>query len=354
MIYHFALWIRHLYPKFNFIHYISFRIIASLLSSLSLSLYLGPWFIALSKTFFRSQAREYTPANHQAKNDMPTMGGLFIITTVIISTLLWTNLYNPQVWTVISCLIMFSGIGLLDDMQKIKTKKGISSLTKFSLQIGAAALTLLLWSYTGSLSTDICIPFFKNSMPDLGYFFFLWAGFILVGTSNAVNLTDGLDGLAIGSLIINFGTFCILTYLAGHQLLANYLYIPFTGTSELAIVSSSLVGASLGFLWYNTYPAQIFMGDVGSLGLGAVLALMALMSKQELLLPLTGGLFMAETLSVIVQVLSLRYLGKRMFKMAPIHHHFELIGWQESKITIRFSIITLVLCLIALMTLKIR
>ncbi len=354
MIYHVALWMRHFSPIFNVVHYVSFRGMAALLTSLSLSLWLGPWFIALSGKFFRSKARAYTPKSQQPTNEMPTMGGIFIITTVVASVLLWTNLLNPQVWIVLFCLISFASIGLLDDVTKIKSRKGIDSKTKFILQLTASAITLGLWWYSGGVSTELCIPFFKQYVPNLGLLFFVWAGFILVGTSNAVNLTDGLDGLAIGSLIVSFGTFSVITYLAGHQKLAEYLHIPFAGSSELSIIGSALVGASLGFLWYNTYPAQIIMGDVGSLGLGAVLGLMALMSKQELLLPLIGGLFVIETLSVIGQVLSLRYLGRRMFRMAPIHHHFELVGWQESKITTRFSIISLVLSLIALMTIKLR
>ena len=345
MVYHIALWMRHFSPVFNVVHYVSFRVMAALLTSLSLSLIFGPWFIRLSGRLFRSKVRAYTPESHQVKNDMPTMGGIFIIMTVIAAALLWTNLYSKQVWIVLLCMIMFAGIGLLDDLSKIKSKKGINSGTKFKLQVAAAALTLFFWWLSGDMRTDLCLPFFKYYAPDLGYLFLLWAGFIIVGSSNAVNLTDGLDGLAIGSLIINFGTYSIITYLAGHQKLAEYLHIPFVGTSELSII---------GFLWYNTYPAQIFMGDVGSLGLGAALALMALMSKQELLLPVIGGLFVIETLSVIGQVLSLRYLGRRMFRMAPIHHHFELMGWQESKITIRFSIISLVLSLIGLMTIKLR
>lgn len=354
MIYHLSSWLTDVHPLFNVVHYISVRSMAALLTSLSLSLILGPAFIKLSGKFFRSKVRPFTPETHQAKNDMPTMGGLFIVTTVFISTLLWTNITNCQVWIVMCCMLMFSGIGLLDDIKKIRHRKGISSRTKFLLQLTAAACTLGLMWYCNELSTYLCLPFFKNYLPDLGLFFFAWAVFVLVGTSNAVNLTDGLDGLAIGSLIANFGTYSIITYLAGHHGLAQYLNIPFAGTSELTIIGSSLVGASLGFLWYNTYPAQIFMGDVGSLGLGATLALMALMSKQELLLPLVGSLFVVETLSVIVQVLSLRYLGRRMFRMAPIHHHFELLGWQESKITIRFSIISFVCSLLALMTIKLR
>jgi len=204
------------------------------------------------------------------------------------------------------------------------------------------------------IDTTISFPFFKSLQPDLGWFFIAWVMFILVGTSNAVNLTDGLDGLAIGSLMPNFATFSIICYLAGHYKIANYLHIPFAGSAEIAVLGSILVGASLGFLWYNAYPAQIFMGDVGSLALGSGLALMAIMAKQELLLPIAGGLFMVETISVMMQVFSFKYLGRRIFKMAPIHHHFELLGWPESKITVRFGIISLILCLLALVTLKLR
>jgi len=205
-----------------------------------------------------------------------------------------------------------------------------------------------------SFSTELIFPFFKHCRPDLGLFFIPWAVFILVGCSNAVNLTDGLDGLAIGSLLPNFATFTLICYLAGHYGIAHYLQIPFAGTAEIVVIGAILIGASLGFLWYNAYPAQIFMGDVGSLALGAGLALMAIMAKQELLLSISGGLFVLETVSVMVQVLSVRYLGKRIFKMAPIHHHFELLGWPESRITTRFGIISLVLCLLALITLKLR
>ena len=210
------------------------------------------------------------------------------------------------------------------------------------------------WLWLTGASTTLCVPFLKGINPNLGILFVPWAVFIIVGCSNAVNLTDGLDGLAISSLIPNFATFSIICYLAGHVKLSSYLHIPFADSAEITVLGATLVGASLGFLWYNTYPAQIFMGDVGSLALGSALGFMALLAKQELLLAISGGLFVVETLSVIIQVWSFRYLGRRLFKMAPIHHHFELLGWQESKITVRFGIISLILCLITLMTLKMR
>lgn len=354
MLYHIALYFKPHFSALNVVHYISFRAMAALLSSLALSLYSGPWFIGISKRLFRTKVRPFTPESHQAKNDMPTMGGIFIIGIVLLTVLLWGNLVRPQIWIALICLVSFAGIGLLDDVAKLTDSKGVSAKVKFGLQFMVAAVVAMLWMRYVGPSTQISFPFFKHLHPDLGLLFIPWVMFVLIGTSNAVNLTDGLDGLAIGALISNFGTFALICYIAGHGVISHYLQIPFAGTGEMAVVGASLVGASLGFLWYNTYPAQIFMGDVGSLGLGAVLAFMALASKQELLLPIAGGLFVVETLSVIVQVLSYKFLGRRMFKMAPIHHHFELQGWQESKITVRFCIVSFVLCLIALMTLKLR
>lgn len=353
MLYHFFFYLKKIFPICNVVHYISFRAMAGLLTSLFFSLIFGNRFIETSKRVFRSKAREWTPLQHRQKDDMPTMGGIFILLTVIINCLLWCDLQKGAVWIFIFCLTLFGAIGLWDDWMKIKNKKGIASKQKFLLQIGAATCVMLMLTVYG-LSSTIVFPFFKNLHPDIGIFFIPWGIFILVGVSNAVNLTDGLDGLAIGSLIWNFATFSIIAYLAGHYAIARYLHIPFAGSSEVAIIGSILVGASIGFLWYNAYPAQIFMGDVGSLALGAALALMALMAKQELLLVLAGGLFVVEALSVIVQVLAYKYTGKRVFKMAPIHHHFELLGWQEAKITVRFGIISCILCLLTLMTLKLR
>ena len=353
MIYYIAQLAKTAFPICNVVHYVSFRALAALVTALGVSLCLGPIFIAHSGEFFKSKARPYTPENHQKKN-MPTMGGIVMVLAVLVAMLLWSNLVKPQVWIAMLCMMSFAAIGCWDDVSKLSSGKGISAALKFSLQIAAAALVVGVWFYYENPSTALVFPFFKNIHPELGLLFIPWAMFILVGTSNAVNLTDGLDGLAVGTLISNFATFSVIAYVAGHVKLATYLQIPFAGSAEMVIVSASLIGASLGFLWFNTYPAQIIMGDVGSLGLGAVLAFIVLVSKQELLLMIAGGLFVAETLSVIVQVLSMRFLKRRMFKMAPIHHHFELIGWPESKITIRFYIISFVLCLIALMTLKLR
>ena len=335
------------------VHYVSFRVMASLLTALILSFIFGSWFIGQSSRF-RSKVREYVPESHQVKNETPTMGGIFVLLTTIVTGLLWCNLSDYAVWIFLLCLIGFATIGFWDDWNKIRHRKGIKESHKFRAQVSIALIVACLWYFLIAPPTEVCVPFFKNFSPELGLLLIPWAAFILVGTSNAVNLTDGLDGLAIGSLLLNFGTFTIVCYLAGNYAFAHYLHIPFTQTAEITILGATLVGASLGFLWYNTYPAQVFMGDVGSLALGAGLALMALMARQELLLPVAGGLFVIETLSVIAQVLSFRYLGRRIFKMAPLHHHFELLGWQEAKITTRFGIITFILCLLALMTLKLR
>lgn len=354
MIFHLSEYLVQYYSAFNVVHYVSFRAIASLLTALILSFIFGNWFIEKFRAITSSQTRQYTPESHKLKGSMPTMGGIFILWVVLVTTLLWNNLADPLVWLFLMCLYFFGLIGFWDDWSKINYKKGIPESKKIYAQVIAGLIVALSWFLLVNPSTAVTIPFFKNWYPDLGLLFIPWVVFVLVGTSNAVNLTDGLDGLAIGSLISNFATFSVICYLAGHIGIAHYLNIPFAGTAEIAVIGATLVGASLGFLWYNAYPAQIFMGDVGSLALGAGLAFMALLAKQELLLPLAGGLFMLETLSVMLQVFYYKRYKKRLFKMAPIHHHFELLGWQESKITVRFGIISLILCLLALLTLKLR
>jgi phospho-N-acetylmuramoyl-pentapeptide-transferase len=282
------------------------------------------------------------------------MGGIFILVVCILNTLLWNNLTKANVWMFLACITSFGLIGFLDDYFKLYKKKGISAKLKFILQFSVATVLMVTWYFYTNPNTQLCVPFFKNLTPVLGWFIIPWGIFLLVGSSNAVNLTDGLDGLATGPLMANLATFSIIAYLAGHKHFARYLHIPFSNSAEITIICATLVGALLGFLWYNTYPAQIFMGDVGSLALGASLGFVALATRQELLLPIAGGIFVMETLSVIIQVGSFRLLGKRMFKMAPIHHHFELLGWKEAKITVRFWIVSIILSLIALMTLKIR
>lgn len=354
MLYHLSIALQDYLSFFNIFRYVSVRVIAALLSSLFLSFLFGSWFIKTSQRNFRSKVREWVPGTHLKKNNTPTMGGLLILMIFIINTFLWCNLKKVNVWLFILCLAGFGLIGFLDDFKKIKFNKGISAKFKFCFQVLIALIVVGLWYFLVSPSTVLCIPFFKNFTPHLGWLLIPWGAFIIVATSNAVNLTDGLDGLAAGPLIFNYSTFSVIAYLAGHKYFAGYLYIPFTNTAELTVIGATLVGALLGFLWYNAYPAQIFMGDVGSLALGSGLALMALMVRQELLLIIAGGIFVIETLSVIVQVFSFKVFGKRVFRMAPIHHHFELLGWNEAKITIRFWIVSIVLSLITLLTLKIR
>jgi phospho-N-acetylmuramoyl-pentapeptide-transferase len=354
MFYHASLALRSSYHMFNMVHYTTFRALAALLTALAFFLLMGPGFMRWSERLFKSYPRNYTPERHKAKNGIPTMGGILILFVVLLTVFLWCNLLKSELWIILICLVGFAGIGFWDDCSKIWYKKGISEGLKFKLQWFVGLIIGCLWFYICHPATTLCPPFFKEMNPDIGYFFIVWVAFILVAVSNAVNLTDGLDGLAIGSLIPNFASFSLILYVAGHAAFASYLCIPFTENAEIAIVGAALVGASLGFLWYNAYPAQVFMGDVGSLSLGAGLGLMALMAKQEFLLVISGGLFVVETLSVIMQIFFYKKWHKRLFRMAPLHHHFELLGWPESTITIRFAIVTFVLCIIALMTLKMR
>ena len=354
MIYHLAHLFQGTYSWLNVIHYISFRSIAALISALVMSLMFGNRFIDLSKRLFKAKARPFTPASHREKDDIPTMGGLFILGIVIVNMLLWCNWDKSEMWIFILTLSGFGAIGLIDDLCKIWHKVGIKARTKLFLQILVSTIVAVSWYAVKQPDPIICVPFFKSFSPYLGVLFIPWIIFLLIGTSNAVNLTDGLDGLAIGTLISNFTVFALVGYLAGHKTFADYLHIPFAGTSEIAVIGAIFIGASLGFLWFNAHPAQIFMGDVGSLALGGALAMMAIMPRQELLLAIAGGMFVVEAVSVITQLSSWRLYRKKLFKMAPIHHHFELLGWKEPKITVRFNIISFILCLLALVTLKLR
>jgi len=354
MIYHLAQVLQEYVSVCKVVHYVSFRAMASLLTSLLLSLLFGQQFIDFSKAMFQTTVRPFAPESHKVKSDTPSMGGCFILLIVLLNMFLWCDWTKPELWIFTLVLTGFGAIGFIDDLYKMWYQKGLYPRQKFALQVVTAVVVVLSWIYAKNPSYEICVPFFKNFSPDIGYLIVPWLVFVIVAMSNAVNLTDGLDGLAIGTLLSNFGVFSIVAYLAGHVSFASYLHIPFTGSSEVTIIGAVLIGASLGFLWFNAHPAQIFMGDVGSLSLGATLAMMAIVSKQELLLPIAGGLFVFEVLSVIGQYSSLRLSGKRLFKMAPIHHHFELMGWQEPKITVRFNIISIVLALLTLMTLKLR
>ncbi|MBP7854436.1 phospho-N-acetylmuramoyl-pentapeptide-transferase [Candidatus Babeliales bacterium] len=339
---------------YNLLHYVSIRAILSLISTFLMSLFFGKKFIDFSRQTFQNQARAFTPANHQIKGKTPTMGGVFIILVSIINILIWSDCSKSEPWLICATLLLFGSIGLLDDLHKVWHKKGIYPKLKFRMQIICSLIIAILWIWLKNPDPIIYIPIFKHATIYAGYFFIPWIMFVLIGTSNAVNLTDGLDGLAIGTLLLNFSFFTGVAYLAGHAEFASYLQMPLTGCCELVIAGATLIGASLGFLWFNAHPAQIFMGDVGSLSLGATLAIMALITRQELLLPITGGIFVAETVSVIVQIFSIKIFGKKVFKMTPLHHHFEIMGWPEFKITLRFYIITLLLCILTGIILKIR
>lgn len=341
-------------PDVYFLDYITVRAAGAMLTSLLLSLLFGNFFITWSKRLFTTTARAFTPDTHRVKDNIPSMGGAFILVIVAMTVLLWSDLQKPDAWLILMSLFGFGFIGLLDDLSKVWYKQGISARLKMSLQIIIGLLVVGAWLWTKQPDMHVWVPCLKDLHPDLGWFFVLWALLVIVGASNAVNLTDGLDGLAIGTLITNFVVFGVISYVAGHALFADYLHIAYTHTAEVAIICSMLIGASLGFLWFNAHPAQVFMGDVGSLSLGATLGLMALMTKQELVLVISGGMFVLEAMSVMVQLFFLKNFKKRIFKMAPIHHHFEMLGWHEPKITMRFNIISVILALVALLTLKIR
>lgn len=354
MLYHLALSFQKTVSFCNVVHYVSFRSMAALLTSFFMSLLLGQKFINFSAKFFQSGVRPFTPDSHKSKGKTPTMGGCFILFVVLVNIFVWCNLQNSDIWALIATLVGFGLIGFLDDLSKLYCQLGLYPRQKFLMQVVVAMFIAIGWIYFKDPSDVLCVPFLKDFLPSLGYLFIPWIVFILVGTSNAVNLTDGLDGLAIGTLLSTFSVFSVVAYLTGHVAFASYLNIPFAASSEVSIVGGILIGVSMGFLWFNAHPAQIFMGDVGSLSLGATLAMMAIISRQELLLPIAGGMFVLEALSVMSQCIARKYYNTKIFKMAPIHHHFELLGWKEPKITVRFNIISMMLCLIALMTLKLR
>ncbi len=343
---------------FNVFKYTSFRIILAALTSLFICFTLGPWMIGkLHKLQIGQTIRDDGPKSHMVKTGTPTMGGTLILFAVILSTLLWADLTNTYIWIVLAITASYGAIGFYDDYKKIVQKDSVGLRGKYKL--GLQLLISLVIGYilfiSKDFSTTITIPFLKNVVPDLGAFYILFAMFVISGSSNAVNLTDGLDGLAIGPIIITAATYLLFAFLVGHVKFANYLQIQFiAGANELSVFCAAIVGSGLGFLWFNTYPAQVFMGDVGSLALGGALGTLAIITKQELVLAIVGGVFVLETVSVIVQVASYKMTGKRVFQMAPIHHHFELKGWAEPKIIVRFWIITIILALVAVSTLKLR
>jgi phospho-N-acetylmuramoyl-pentapeptide-transferase len=359
----------------NVIQYVTFRTAAGTLTALLISLLFGPALIRRLQEFQIGQhIREEGPKSHQAKAGTPTMGGVLIVASIILPTLLWANLRNPFVWLVVLSTLAYGAIGFADDYLKIRHKRnlGLTGKQKMTLQFFVAFLigfTLLYLADRKLYSTAMNVPFFKSLRPDLvidslmsspvfflGFLpFLIFVAFLIVGSSNAVNLTDGLDGLAIGCTLIASTALTALTYVSGHATLSKYLEIQnIDGVSEVTIFCGSMVGASLGFLWYNAHPAEVFMGDVGSLALGGAIGTVAVVIKQELLLPFVGGVFVIEALSVMLQVASFKLRGKRIFRMAPIHHHFELMGWMESKVIIRFWIAALIFALLSLSTLKLR
>jgi len=358
MLYHLLYTLHVKFSVFNVFRYITFRTVLAILSALVISFFLTPFMIKKFNVWkIKSDKREDVPDRHTEKQGTPTMGGFVILISTIIPTLLWSDLSNYYVWVVTFALLSFGGIGFMDDIKKLKNErgKGVPGRTKLIFQI---FFTLVIGAFLylkGGLITGLTVPFFKNVTPDLGIFYILLCMFIVVGASNGVNLTDGLDGLAIGPALTVCSTFMLFAYLAGNVKFAQYLQIFYVkGAGELTILCGAMLGAGIGFLWYNTYPAELFMGDTGSLSLGASLAVIAIIIKQEILLVIAGGIFVIETLSVIIQVLSFKCRGKRVFRMAPIHHHYELKGWNEGKIVVRFWIISFILALLALSTLKLR
>jgi phospho-N-acetylmuramoyl-pentapeptide-transferase len=345
----------------NVTRYITFRTAAASLTALAISLLLGPWMIAKLRAFQIGQViRKEGPQSHRAKAGTPTMGGLLILAAAIGPTLLWADLANFYIWVAVLATCAFGAVGFTDDYLKIarRSHHGLRPRYKLGLQVLVAVgvgLALMALADNDLYNTRLIFPFFKNLIPDLGWFYVVFAVLVLVGATNAVNLTDGLDGLAISTFGVAAAAYTALAYVTGHAVLADYLLlVRFAPAGELTVFCGSLVGASLGFLWYNSYPAEVFMGDVGSLALGGALGTVAILIKQELLLPIVGGVFVIEALSVIVQVASFKLRGRRVFKMAPLHHHFELSGWSEPKVNTRFLILSVIFALFSLTTLKLR
>lgn len=355
-----AEYLEQYYSFFGMFSYLTLRSILSILTALCVGLWLGPVVIRRLQLMQIGQTvRDDGPQSHLSKSGTPTMGGVIILASIAVSTLLWARLDNAYVWLVLFVLASFGTIGFVDDYRKVvrKDPKGLIARWKYIWQsVVAIAVAAFLYKYAAAEHyTQLIVPFFKDFMPQLGIFFVVFSYFVIVGSSNAVNLTDGLDGLAIVPTILVAAAFAIIAYLTGNVNFSAYLFLPFIPeASELMIICTGICGAGLGFLWFNTYPAQVFMGDVGSLALGAVLGVIAVLVRQEILLVIMGGVFVMETLSVILQVGSYKLRGERIFRMAPIHHHYELKGWPEPRVIVRFWIISIILVLIGLATLKVR
>ncbi|OUS41439.1 phospho-N-acetylmuramoyl-pentapeptide-transferase [Oleispira antarctica] len=345
---------------FAVVQYLSLRAIFAVITALTVALYLGPKVIRkLSEYQIGQTIRDDGPKSHLSKAGTPTMGGALILLSITISTLLWGDLQNKYVWLTLLVTLAFGVIGWIDDYRKVveKNSRGLPARWKYFWQSALAIVAAVYMFATApsSAETSLIIPFFKDVIIELGIFYIVLSYFVIVGASNAVNLTDGLDGLAILPTVMVGAALGLCAYLAGNVNYSDYLSIPYViGAGELAVFSGALVGAGVGFLWFNTYPAQVFMGDVGSLALGAALGMMAIITRQEIVFFIMGGIFVAETMSVILQVGSFKLTGKRIFRMAPLHHHYELKGWPEPRVIVRFWIVTLILVLAGLATLKIR
>jgi phospho-N-acetylmuramoyl-pentapeptide-transferase len=349
------------YPVFNVFRYITFRTAMAAVTALAVALTLGPAMIRLLKRYQIAQSiRQEGPKTHLVKAGVPTMGGLLILLAVVSATLLWMDLSNRFVWIALGSLAGLGAVGFADDWVKVTKRRslgltGRGKLVPQFLMALAVGWAITHWASHGAFSTVITFPFLKKLLIPLGILYIPFVALVVVGSSNAVNLTDGLDGLAIGAVGIAAGTYAVLAYVTGNFVAARYLQIPFIPQSgELAVFCGALVGASLGFLWFNCHPAEVIMGDVGALSLGAAIAAVAVMTKQEVLLAIVGGLFVLEALSVIIQVASFKTTGRRVFKMAPLHHHFELIGWSEPKVIARFVIAAVIFALFSLTSLKLR
>ncbi len=359
MLYHLLYGLHADISAFNVFRYITFRTIYASLTAFLICFLLGPWVIRkLSEKQIGQYIRRVGPSAHQDKAGTPTMGGVLIMAAIAVGVLLWVDLSNAYVWIILLVTCSYFAIGFIDDYLKQiqKRNRGLSGREKFLFQVLVALAAGFLLYLIPEFDSRLTIPFLKEVRPDLGVGYIFFAVLVIVGTSNAVNLTDGLDGLAIGPVIITAATYMLFAYVAGHSRISEYLQIPYVyGTAEVTIMCGAIAGAGLGFLWFNTYPAQIFMGDVGSLPLGGMLGAIAVVTKQEILMMIVGGIFVTEAVSVIVQVLYFKMThGRRIFLMAPLHHHFELKGWAESKVIVRFWIVSILLALIAISTLKLR
>ncbi len=360
MLYSLFEYLTQFYSGFNLFQYLTFRSILGVLTALVISLVVGPPMIRyLSRYNIGQNVRDDGPESHFSKAGTPTMGGALILVAIVVSTLLWSDLSSRFVWVVTLVTLGFGLIGWIDDYKKLAlgNSKGLSARAKYFWQsvIALTAAWALFSTAELPIETQLIVPFFKSAIFDLGWMYLVLAYFVIVGSSNAVNLTDGLDGLAILPTVLVGGALGVFAYLTGNVNFSGYLGIPYVpGVGEMVIFCGAIVGAGLGFLWFNTYPAQVFMGDVGALALGAALGTIAVIVRQELVLFIMGGIFVVETISVVLQVASYKLTGRRIFRMAPLHHHFELKGWPEPRIIVRFWIITVILVLIGLASLKIR